>query len=241
MNQSDSVYDMSSNVITIVSMNETVGSVKLSWPAIIRDIQSVYVVEGRAPQLSHVWKVHAAGLFATSCIIKGLDLCSCNYEFRVRTKSTSGLGEPSQTATTSAFRPTGDTRANKSTTPRRRLSSSALPTNISGLTLHPPSISINTSSVAPPISPAVRIPGSKTACKPYSRSNSGPASHRIRAQSVPKFVDGNLSFSKPYHESSNNGHLCVGMAAYEVHRAKTPLPSIYGAKSMSYSCISYDY
>lgn len=238
-NNSDNTYDMATQVITINSLNVAASSVKLSWPAVIKDIQSVYVVEGRAPKLSHIWKVHAAGLFATSCVVKGLDLVNTNYEFRVRTKSSSGLGEPTQTATTAAYRPAGETRTTRNSSAPRRLSSSALPTNIADIARY--TFQSNIYSFDPLRLPVAKRPRSRTPAKRYVRSNSGPVSYQTRARSMPKLYDSNASLNEPPIVLSSNGHLCVGMAAYEAHRAKSPLPSIYGAKAMSYSCISYDY
>lgn len=166
------IYDMSSNVVTITSVNVAANSVKLTWPAVIKDIQSVYVVEARAPSISHIWKVHAAGLFATSCIVKGLDLHDFNYEFRVRTKSSSELGEPTKSASTAAFRPPGD----RTTPAMHRLSSkqsSKIPLS-------------DSNPAQPPYRHASTLrPRAKLSAKPYVRSYSGPYHHQRQANALP--------------------------------------------------------
>ena len=102
------LYDMSSMSPTITRLNLTAKSVRLTWPQAIRDIQSTYIVEARAPKKSYTWETRAVGLLATSAVIKGLDIDVYDYEFRIRTSNFSGLGEPTLPASTSGLREKGD-------------------------------------------------------------------------------------------------------------------------------------
>lgn len=233
-------YDMSSTVITITSMNVAASSVKLSWPAVIKDIQSIYVVEGRATSHSHIWKVHAAGLFATSCIIKGLDLSNYNYEFRVRTKNPAGMGEPSQSASTAAYRPPGDAPSSKS-----RLSTTKYPANTSNTRTNDlvlPLLTLNRQSVQPHIPLASLRSRVKPHAKRYVRSFSGPSVRQIRSNSMPRLLGSQVQPSMQYTDTGSSAHgLCVGMAVYKAHGMRRPYPTLPGVNKMSTSCIFDDY
>ncbi|XP_067932272.1 obscurin-like isoform X2 [Watersipora subatra] len=101
------LYDMSLMSTTVAKLNMTARSIKLTWPRAIRDIQSTYIVEGRAPKKSLLWETYSSGLLATSAVIKGLELDQYDYEFRVRTSNVSGLGEPTSSTSTSSLREKG--------------------------------------------------------------------------------------------------------------------------------------
>lgn len=122
---------MSSLSTEIIRLNVTSKSVKLTWPQAIRDMQSTYIVEGRAPRKSYIWETHVRGLLATSAVVKGLELDQYDYEFRIRTSNCSGLGEPTQPTSTNSLREKGEiTTTAPSTRQTSRVSPlSANPTN----------------------------------------------------------------------------------------------------------------
>lgn len=194
--------DMSSYTVSIQVISISTGTVKLSWPSIASDLYGTYVIEGRAPQQSTLWREYATGLFASSYTIRGLDLENSGYEFRVRLSNKHGPGEPTRTATvgTSEYRSTGSVarRSRRSASMSRSASSSYFTQSLSRT---PSSQSLNqvfNQSMDHSVDYSVDQP---VTSRPI---NSHTPSHYTSTTSLSTLEHNDYSYVSPAHSSNYN-------------------------------------